>query len=167
MRSTRKLLARRRIVRIEPPPAQEVLPQSGVSPCQGTTSLTDLYPSLELSGSVGSRSACKHSSGRWKGAVELTIEDCFPIRAEGFDEDVLHGLVVLVTRVEFAAALRLAEMDPVGGAIAGTLKARRLAERFAQNRSRTVRPLPVVQQLADRQPQRVARQMRHRDPRKQ
>ncbi len=38
---------------------------------------------------------------------------------------------------------------------------------LAQNRSRTVRPLPVVRQLADRQPQRVARQMRHRDPRKQ
>ena len=44
-----------------------------------------------------------------EGAIELAFEDCFPIRAEGFDEDVLDGLVLLVTRVEFAAALRLAE----------------------------------------------------------
>ena len=38
---------------------------------------------------------------------------------------------------------------------------------LAQNRSRTVRPLPVVRQLAGRQPQRVAGQMLHRDPREQ
>ena len=66
----------------------------------------------------------------WNGAVELAIEDCFPVRAEGLDEDVLDGLVVLVTRVEFAAALRLAEMDPVGGAIAGAGEARSFAEGF-------------------------------------
>ncbi len=51
--------------------------------------------------------------------MELAIQDCLPVRAAGFDEDVPDGLVVLVTRIELAAALGLAEMDPVGGAIAG------------------------------------------------
>lgn len=51
--------------------------------------------------------------------MELTIEDGFPVRAEGFDEDAPDGLVVLVMSVEFAAAPCLAEMDPVGGGEAG------------------------------------------------
>ena len=46
-----------------------------------------------------------------------------------FDEYVVDRLVVLVTRIKLAAALRLAQMDPIGGAIAGALEARRLAER--------------------------------------
>jgi len=51
-----------------------------------------------------------------------------PVRAKGFDEDVFDWLVVLVPRIELAAALRLAEMDPIGGAIAGAGEARRLAK---------------------------------------
>ena len=66
----------------------------------------------------------------WNGAVELAIEDCFPVRAEGLDEDVLDRLVGLVTRIELAAALCLAEMDPAGGAIARAGEARSFAEGF-------------------------------------
>ena len=80
--------------------------------------------------------------------MELTIEDCFPVRAEGFDEDVFDGLVVLVTSIEFAAALGLAQMDPVGGALAGALEARRFAERFQQNWTHAVALLPVVGELS-------------------
>ena len=65
-------------------------------------------------------------------AGELSIENGSPVRAEGFDEDVLDGLVVLVAGIELAAALRLAEMDPVGSAIAGALETWGFAERFQQ-----------------------------------
>ena len=51
-------------------------------------------------------------------AGELSIEDSSPVRAKGLDEDVLDGLVVLVAGIELAAALRLAEMDPVRSAVA-------------------------------------------------
>ncbi len=80
--------------------------------------------------------------------MELAIEGFFPVRAEGFDEDVFDGLVVLVTSIEFAAALRLAQMDPVGGALAGALEARRFAERFEQNWTHAVALLPVVGELS-------------------
>ena len=62
--------------------------------------------------------------------MELAVEDFLPVRAEGLDEDVLDGLVVLVPSVQLAAALRLAQLDPVGGAIAGALEARGSAERL-------------------------------------
>ena len=72
----------------------------------------------------------------------------FPVGAEGFDEDVLDGLVVLVTGVEFTAALSLAEKDPVGGAIAGAVKARSFAERFEQDGADLVALLPVAGELS-------------------
>ena len=57
-------------------------------------------------------------------ARELSIENGSPVRAEGFDEDVLDGLAVLVAGVELAVALRLAEMDPVRSAVGRALEAR-------------------------------------------
>jgi len=46
-------------------------------------------------------------------AAELAIEDCLPVRADRFDEEVLKGLGVLVANIELAAALGLAQMDPI------------------------------------------------------
>ena len=66
-------------------------------------------------------------------AGELSIENGFPVGAEGFDEDVLNWLGVLVMSVELAAALSLAEVDPVGGTIAGALEARGFAEGLEQH----------------------------------
>ena len=77
-------------------------------------------------------------------ATELAIEGFFPVRAEGFDEDVLDGLVVLVASIEFPAALSLAEMDPVGGVIAGALEARGLAESLEQDGADAVALVPVA-----------------------
>ncbi len=69
----------------------------------------------------------KRSSGA---GAERTIENGFPVGAEGFDEDVLGGLVVLLAGIEFPAALGLAEMDPVGGAVARVLEARDFRRKF-------------------------------------
>ena len=80
--------------------------------------------------------------------MELAIEDGFPVGAEGFDEDVLERLGVLVMSVELAAALSLAEVDPVGGTVAGALEARGFAERFQENRAQAVALLPVLGKLA-------------------
>ena len=96
--------------------------------------------------------------------MELAVEDCLPVRAEGFDEDVFDGLVVLVTSVQLAAALRLAQMDPVGGAIAGALEARRFAERFQQNGTLAVALLPVVGELSLQAGEQVGRQRGETDP---
>ena len=78
----------------------------------------------------------------------LAIEGGFPVGTEGFDEDVLDGLVVLVASIEFPAALGLAEMDPVGGAVAGALEARSLAEGFQQDGADAVALVPVVRELS-------------------
>ena len=96
--------------------------------------------------------------------MELAIEGFFPVRAEGFDEDVFDGLVVLVTSIEFAAALRLAQMDPVGGALAGALEARRFAERFQQHGTHAVALLPVVGELSLEAGEQVGGQRREPDP---
>ena len=80
--------------------------------------------------------------------MELTIEGCSTVRAEGLDEDAFDGLVVLVTSIELPAALRLAAMDPVGGTVAGALEARGLAERFQQNWTNAVAVLPLVGELS-------------------
>lgn len=63
----------------------------------------------------------------------MSIENGFPLGAEGFDEDVLDGLVVPVAGIEFAAALRPAEMGPVGSAVASTLEPWSFEERFQEN----------------------------------
>ena len=81
-------------------------------------------------------------------AGELSIENGFPVGAEGFDEDVLNWLGVLVMSVELAAALSLAEVDPVGGTIAGALEARGFAEGLEQHGADAVALLPVLGQLA-------------------
>ncbi len=53
-----------------------------------------------------------------------------------------------MTGVEFTAALSLAEKDPVGGAIAGAVKARSFAERFEQDGADLVALLPVAGELS-------------------
>ena len=81
-------------------------------------------------------------------AVGLAIEDVFPVGAEGFDEDVLDGLGAVVASVEFPPALGLAEMDPVGGAVAGAEEARGLAEGLQQDGADAVALVPVQGELA-------------------
>ncbi len=50
--------------------------------------------------------------------------------------------------IEFPAALGLAEMDPVGGAVAGAVEARGLAEGLEQDGADAVALVPVAGELA-------------------
>lgn len=73
-------------------------------------------------------------------AGELSTENCFPVRAEGFAEDVLDGQAELAAGVELAAALHLAEIDPIRSAVKGALEAPRFAERFQEHRALAADP---------------------------
>ena len=86
------------------------------------------------------------------------------MRAEGFDEDVLDGLAVLVAGIELAATLGLAEMDPLRRAVASALEVGG-AERFQQGGADAVAPHPVGGQLACDAGQQVGGQPRDADPR--
>ena len=64
----------------------------------------------------------------------LAVEDQAPAGVDGlFEEDVLDGQGVLFADVELAASLGLADMDPVGGAIAGATEALAFAEGFDED----------------------------------
>ena len=74
--------------------------------------------------------------------AELPLE----VACERIDPDAFDGLSVAMERVEFAATLRIAEVSPVGGLVAGAGEARLLDEGFEQNRSIGVAGLPVIGQ---------------------
>lgn len=76
----------------------------------------------------------------------LTIEDCSPVRAEGFDVAILDGYGALVACLEFAAALNRTEMDPVGRAIASAVDARRVDKSLCQQQGVPVQGQPVPRQ---------------------
>ena len=78
----------------------------------------------------------------------LAIEDGFPVGTEGFDEDVFDGQGEFVVCVELAAAQGLAEVEPVGGAIAGAAEARGFAQGFQQDGPEVVAAVPVGGQAA-------------------
>jgi len=61
---------------------------------------------------------------------------------ERIDPDAFDGLCVAMQGVEFAAALGVAEMLPVGSFVAGAGKARLLDEGFKQHRSIGIAGLP-------------------------
>ena len=65
-------------------------------------------------------------------AGKLSIENGSPVRAKGSKENVLDGLVALAAGIELAAALRLAEMDPVRRAVASLAEALRFDKRLDQ-----------------------------------
>ena len=75
-------------------------------------------------------------------------EDGAEVGVEGFEQDVLDGEGVLVADIELAAALSLADGDPVGGAVAGGLEAVGLAEGFQQDGADAVALVPVGGQAA-------------------
>ena len=70
------------------------------------------------------------------------------VRCERVEPDVLLGQPAQLVAIEFAAALSLAYVGPVGGAIAGTGEAVGLHEGLQQQRSIAVTSLPVVGQPA-------------------
>ena len=94
----------------------------------------------------------------------LAVEDGLPVRAERFDEDVLDRLGVFVASIQLAAALGLAQMDPVGGAVAGPGEAGCFAEGLQQHGSDAVALLPVLGQLAFEAGQQMGGQAGQADP---
>ena len=66
---------------------------------------------------------------------------------EGIEEDVFDGLEAEWGFVEFAAALGVADMKPVGGAVAGAAKALGVDEGFQEDGGEAVAAFPIVREL--------------------
>ncbi len=94
----------------------------------------------------------------------LAAEDRAPIGLERLEEDVLDGEGVFVADVELAAPLGLADVDPVGGSIAGAAEALRLAEGFQQHGTDAIALAPVVGKLAGGESEQVGGEIGHLDP---
>ena len=76
--------------------------------------------------------------------AELPLE----VARERVDPDAFDGLGVAMQGVELAATLRIAEVLPVGGLVAGAGKARLLDEGFEQDRPIGIAGLPVIGQAS-------------------
>src|SRR5665213_776067 len=75
-------------------------------------------------------------------SAELLLE----VGPERIDPDALDGLCVSMQDVELSPTLRVAEVSPVGGPVAGTGKARLFNEGFEQDRPIRIAALPVIGQ---------------------
>ena len=80
--------------------------------------------------------------------IERGAESAAEVAPERVEPDVFPGQRVGTMHVEFAAALGLTDVGPVGGAVAGTGEAVGLHEGLQQERSVAVASLPVVGQPA-------------------
>src|ERR1039457_3310235 len=78
------------------------------------------------------------------GIAEMALE----VACKRIDPDAFDGLSMSMQSVEFATALRITEVLPVGGLVAGTGKARLLDEGFEQDRPIGVAGMPVGGQSA-------------------
>src|ERR1700677_229146 len=94
-------------------------------------------------------------------AAEAALE----VARERVDPDAFDGLSVAMQNVELAAALRVAEMLPVGGPVAGAGKTRLLDEGFEQERPIGVARLPVIGQPSAQQREDARGQVLAVDPR--
>ena len=68
------------------------------------------------------------------------------VAGERVDPDAFDGLVVAMERVEFAAALGVPEILPVGGLVAGAGKARLLDEGLEQHGTIGIAGVPIIRQ---------------------
>src|ERR1700730_17191918 len=70
------------------------------------------------------------------------------VARQRINPDALDGFCVAMERVELTAALRVAEVLPVGGFVASTAEAGFLNEGFQQNRTIRVAGVPVLGQAS-------------------
>ena len=127
------------------------------------TAIPELLQLLELHGAVVTIDAMgcqrtiaaqiidqkgKHSVYRWGVRIEWRAESAAEVAPERVEPDVFPGQRVGTMHVEFAAALGLTDVGPVGGAVAGTGEAVGLHEGLQEQRSVAVASLPVVGQPA-------------------
>ena len=96
--------------------------------------------------------------------LRLLAQVTFEVLVEGIQEDVLDGQGVAVFAIELSAALGLADVQPVGGTIAGAPKTRLLHKGFQQNRSVAVAILPILRQLFDHTGENTRGQVRTANP---
>ena len=80
------------------------------------------------------------------------------------EEDILDGRGVLIMSIEFATALGLTDMDPVGGTVAGTAEAAGFAEGFEQDGAEAVAMEPVVGEGAGGEGEQVGGEVRDAGP---
>src|SRR6266851_1115489 len=93
--------------------------------------------------------------------AELLLE----VAHERIDPDALDGLCLAMQDVQFPPALRIAEVSPVGGFVAGAGKARLLDEGFEQDWSIGVTSVPVIGQSSAHQGEDARGQVFALDPR--
>jgi hypothetical protein len=100
------------------------------------------------------------------GVVGLTVAELpLEVAHERIDPDAFDGLSVAMQGIELAAALRIAEVSPVGGLVAGAGKTRFLDEGFEQDGPIGVASLPVIGQSAAHQGENARGQIFAVDPR--
>jgi hypothetical protein len=93
--------------------------------------------------------------------AELPLE----VARERIDPDAFDWLSVAMQDVELAAALRIAQVSPVGSLVAGAGEARLLDKGFEQDRPIGVAGLPVGGQSSAHQGEDVRGQVFSADPR--
>src|ERR1700730_9204670 len=86
-------------------------------------------------------------------------EMCSEVTHERINPDALDGLGVTVLGIELAAALRVSQIPPVGGVVAGAGEARLLDEGFQQDRAIRVARVPVLSQASTDQGERPRSQV--------
>ncbi len=84
---------------------------------------------------------------------------------EWLDPDALDGFIVAVPDIKLAAALRVAEILPVGRLVAGAGEARLLDEGFQQHGVIGVAGAPVLGQASTGQGEHTRGEVLHVDPR--
>ena len=80
----------------------------------------------------------------------LSAEDLAEVRVQRIEPDLFQGTGLAVLLLEFAAALSLADANPVGRLVRGAFEARAFDEAFQQDRSVTIALVPIGQQRLDR-----------------
>ena len=71
-------------------------------------------------------------------------EDGAEVLLEGIEVDVLDGKSILILDVEFSPTLGLADIDPVGGLVAGSLETAALDEGLEEDGSKREAFSPIV-----------------------
>ena len=80
----------------------------------------------------------------------LSAEDIPEVRVQRIEPDLFERTGLAVLLLQFAAALSLANANPVGRLVRGALKAWALDEALQQDWPATIAPAPIGQQRLDR-----------------
>src|SRR5271167_3371467 len=105
-------------------------------------------------------------SGHVDGVADLPVAKLpLEVAHERIDPDALDGSCLAMQDVKFPPALRITEVLPVGGLVAGAGKARLLDEGFEQDRAIGVAGLPVIGQSSAHQGKDARGEVLAADPR--